>query len=1073
MKPLKKRAPRRQFAVAGLVLCFAAVLLSSSLSASGSAGWNHTPNRLSVRKSAGGVQHSELQIRLASTRYAEFREGLAALANADESGALDAWRTALSNPDPQLQREAWNQYRAVQAELTRKQFVPQIARINAPAREVQRLAELNGLEVTIWATVNTQTIAAAPPYLIERLRAAGIDTAVIYDSAAEWQSARAKGDPLARSITPAYQLPAAVSQMRIAVVNLAQRTAASPGYTDWLGDREDIVMRDGSRIAYLDVFQSDGSVASINAHIAERYTRRGYQLSGFYTLGDFADIAPQLFPGKNFDAGRRAKNTAAGEIGVAASGKFHGYEDTLAEFKSLETSHQDLARYSRLGTSFEGREIFALKISKDVGIDDASKPDVLITGCHHAREWISVESPVYIANQLLSGYATDDAIKFLVDHLQIWIVPIVNPDGLAYTQSAPNGQVDPVRLWRKNRRPISIGTCSQSVGVDLNRNYGYQWRLRDDAACSDPCSAADRSCLNDDIGGSDDPRSEIYRGSQPESELEVKAIKSLVDDPNRHFRAQIDFHNYSQLILYPWGYAPFGTDDANTLSKLATRMSDALFDIDRVRYRAEQAVDLYSLTGSSIDYAYGVNRVPAPFVVEMRPDCCDFTVPESEIPLINRENWSGARSLLNWASGPPILEAVKAYTPGPDGGFSKLVYSARWSGSPDDPGKHRRLVVDTRFPGIDPGRLQVRLQFSRPMNTSLSPRATLGRDGRLDEVTLAAVAENEGWQRTVYADDTWVGETVVIEDSNLTSPWQLAVSATDTLSFMLDALPETMATYQAGISHWQNYEDSSGSGFDGGVDVQHSIGPGVRSDYPNVLIASPNGGERLTGGDTYTVVWTAPNAPGSSQTLSLSTDGGASFGPLAQNIPSDAQRYEIPIPRVATTRGRIRLLAVDPGSHNLLFAASQADFSIGLNVGSNVDISFVSSERVDLNWSDTSTDNPPNTASGGSRLTINLRITNRGNTAILNPFLRVAELSRNKLLTRDPKSRWAEGARQSIDAGTDNVLSPGETAEARLALGLVNFKKFFFSVELYGVPSNGTIIPASAVTIWTGKPKTR
>jgi carboxypeptidase T len=1012
-----------------------------------------------------------LKIHLASTHLPEFQDSLTALSRLDEMGALDVWRIALNNPAPPLRREAWYKYREVQSELSRKQFVPQIARIDAPADEVLRLANSSGLDVTIWSANDTQTVAAAPPYLIARLRNAGIGINIIYNSVAAWQRARANGDAAAQAITPQYQSSGdKESQIRIAVIDLAERGAAATGYSDWFGDREDILMRDGSRLAYMDIFPSDGSLASINAHIAERYTRRGYKLQGFYTPEEFADRAPRLFWGKSFEAGRRGKTAPAGGVSIAlANGKFHSYEETLAEFKSLAAAHPELARYSKLGSSFEGREIFALKISKDASVDDVSKPDVLITGLHHAREWISVESPVYFANRLVSGYATDDSVRYLVDHLQIWIVPIVNPDGLTYTQNSPNDQMDPVRLWRKNRRPISSASCPSAVGVDLNRNYNYQWRLQEDAPCPDYCS--DRSCVNDDIGASDDPTNDIYRGPQPESEPEVKAIKSLVDDPNRHFRAQLDYHNFSQLILYPWGYATFGTDDQDTLSRLAQQMSDAVFSVDRKRYRAEQAVDLYSLTGSSIDYAYGVNHVPAPFVVEMRPACCDFSVSDSQIPAVNQETWAGAQGLLNWAAGPPILESVKAYTPGPDGAFSKLVYSARWTSSSDDP-SHRQMIVDARFPGIDPGRLQVRLQFSRPMDTSLALRATLGRDTQLDEVMLSAISGNEGWQRTVYANDTWVGETVLIDDGNLTSSWRLAISATDPFGLKLDAVPATIASYTAGVSHWANYEESTGAGNDGGVDTRHTIGPGVRGDYPSILVASPGGGERLAGGDDYIITWTAPNAPGFTQSLSLSTDGGVSFAPLAENIASDAQRYRVTMPRVATDRGRILLLATEPVSRNFMVAVSQADFSIGLNVGSNVDISFVSSEKVDLNWSDMSSDEPPITANGASRLIVNLRIANRGNTPIVNPFLRVAEMNRHVILTRDPKSRWTEGARLNIDAGSDNTLSPGETVDARLVVGLVNPKKFFLSVEIYGVPGE-PITPANAVTVWTGKPKTR
>lgn len=1067
---MKTSGSHRKVIVAGILLASALLLVSwtptSRVSARSGRFLKHS-NPIDAQRT---VRHAKLQSWLESTDSSEFLSSLAALSGMDEPGILDVWQTALNNSDARLRREAWRKYGEVQAEISRKQYVPQIARINAPPEKVTAIARDDGYDITIWTSSENQSVVAAPPYLIERLRNEGITSRILYNSVSDWQKARSTGDIVAQAITPKYQTDSgATSQIRIAVINLAARTSAAAGYSDWLGDREDILMQDGTRLAYLDIFQSDGSDASITNHIAERYTRRGFKLEGFYAPEEFADRAPQLFPGKSFDAGRRSKSAQNGGVSLAlANGKFHSYEQTMSEFRALATAHPDLAAYSKLGTSYEGRDIFALKISKDASVDDISKPDVLITGLHHGREWISVESPVYFANRLLNGYATEDSLRYLVDHLQIWIVPIVNPDGLNYTQGSANDQMDTVRLWRKNRRPIDTSSCP-GVGVDLNRNYGYQWRLPGDSECPNYCN--DRSCLSDDIGGSDDTNSEIYRGPNAESEPEIKAIKALVDNPNRHFRAQLDYHNYSQLILYPWGYTPFESEDNNTLSGLAQRMSDALFSIDRKRYRPEQAVDLYSLTGSSIDYAYGVNHVPAPFVVEMRPDCCDFSVAEAQIPAVNQETWAGAQPLLNWAAGPPILEAVKAYTPAPDGSFSKLVYSARWISAPDSNGR-RQLTVDTRFPGIDPGRLQVRLQFSKPMNTSLAPVATLGRDSNLKEVTLSATRGDEGWQSTVYAYDTWVGETVLIDDGNLTSLWRLLVSASDLSALMLDASPVTVASYRAGDRQWSNYEDSAGSGNSGGADSIHTLGPGVPGDFPSILVASPDGGERLAGGDDYIISWTSPITPGFNQSLSLSTDGGFSFAPLAENIPYDAQRFRVTMPREATARGRIRLLATEPINHNFMAAVSMEDFSIGVNVGSNVDVNFVSSEKIDLNWVDMSTDEPPSTASGASRLIINLTVKNRGNIPITSPFLRVAEMNRHVMLTRDPKSTWTEGARFYINAGSDNILSPGETVDARLVVGLINAKKFFLSVNVYGVPDQ-PIVPASAADVWSGKPKTR
>lgn len=631
----------------GVVLALSAVLPASEsysqFAAAGKQSFSRTLGASSSQK-----QRSELQVQLASTRANEFRDALTVLDHLDEPGTLDVWRTALSNADPNLQREAWQRYQMVQAELNRKEYVPQIALIKASEAEVLRFAKSAGLEVSIWSASTGQTVAAAPTYLIESLQSAGVDTRVIYASVVDWQRARANGDAVAESITPQYQSASADSASQIGVAVIEETTPS--GQTDWLGDRENILMREGSLIAYLDIFPSDGSRRSIDSHLTKRYTGRGYKLIGFYTPKEFAVIASQFFPGKNFEAGRRAKHEPLGGVRMAlANGRFHSYEQTLAEFKALAMSYPALARYSKLGSSFEGRDIFALKISKDVAVDDTSKPDILITGLHHAREWISVESPVYVANQLLSAYSTDNSIKYLIDHLQVWIVPIVNPDGLNYSQGSPNDSADAVRLWRKNRRPVSIG-CASSVGVDLNRNYVYRWRLQGDTQCVDYCSP-NRNCINDDVGASDDPVSELYRGAHPESELEIKAIKSLVDDPNRRFRAQIDYHNYSQLILYPWGYTYSGTSDAPILASLGQQMSDAIFAVDGFRYQpAQGAVGLYIMTGSSTDYAYAVNHVPAPFVIEVRPGCCDFTVPESDIEVVNRENWAGVLPLLNWVA---------------------------------------------------------------------------------------------------------------------------------------------------------------------------------------------------------------------------------------------------------------------------------------------------------------------------------------------------------------------------------------------------------------------------------------
>src|SRR5919198_96191 len=86
-------------------------------------------------------RQTELATQLSSTRAPQFRSALKTLVELDEVGALDLWHSALNNADPKLKREAWDEYRSVQAELTRKQFVPEIARIDASSERIMRIAE--------------------------------------------------------------------------------------------------------------------------------------------------------------------------------------------------------------------------------------------------------------------------------------------------------------------------------------------------------------------------------------------------------------------------------------------------------------------------------------------------------------------------------------------------------------------------------------------------------------------------------------------------------------------------------------------------------------------------------------------------------------------------------------------------------------------------------------------------------------------------------------------------------------------------------------------------------------------
>src|SRR5215475_14589515 len=223
----------RKVIVAGILLAASALLLvswSPTARVSARSGkFLKRSNSIDVQRAA---RQAELQARLESTDLSEFQSSLGALSGMDEPGVLGVWQTALRNPDVRLRLEAWRKYGEVQAEISRKQYVPQIARIDAPSELVTALAKDGGYDITIWTSSDNQSVVAAPPYLIERIRNEGITSKILYNSVSDWQKARSTGDIIAQAITPKYQTDSgAASQIRIAVINLADRTSATPGYS--------------------------------------------------------------------------------------------------------------------------------------------------------------------------------------------------------------------------------------------------------------------------------------------------------------------------------------------------------------------------------------------------------------------------------------------------------------------------------------------------------------------------------------------------------------------------------------------------------------------------------------------------------------------------------------------------------------------------------------------------------------------------------------------------------------------------------------------------------------------------
>ena len=254
-------------------------------------------------------------------------------------------------------------------------------------------------------------------------------------------------------------------------------------------------------------------------------------------------------------------------------GDYHTVAEALTEMATYAAAHPDIAQLDTLGTSLEGWPIVGIKISDFVGVDE-EEPEALIVGCHHARELMSVELPLYVMRRLLDGASSDPVLGSLVADREIWIVPILNPDGHVYVEQHNGGQSG--NWWRKNRRPNADG----SIGVDLNRNYGHFWGF-------------------DDFGSSPIPSSETYRGTGPFSEPEVAALRDFM--AAREFTTSLSFHSYGSLVLYPWGYATLDTPDHSIFRTLGDSMAV------QNGYRAgnPKSNAIYLTNGGMDDWVYG------------------------------------------------------------------------------------------------------------------------------------------------------------------------------------------------------------------------------------------------------------------------------------------------------------------------------------------------------------------------------------------------------------------------------------------------------------------------------------
>lgn len=328
--------------------------------------------------------------------------------------------------------------------------------------------------------------------------------------------------------------------------------------------------------------------------------------------------------------------------GIPGFACYRTVEETYASARNLVSSNPQLAQWIDIGDSWEkangfgGYDIYVLKLTNPS--IPGPKPVFFNMSSVHAREYTPAELNTRFAEYLLGNYGVDADATWLLDHHEIHLILMANPDGRKFAEAGA--------LWRKSTNRNTCLSTPSRRGIDLNRNFPFRW-----------------GCCG---GSSVSECSQTYRGPNVQSEVETQAIieyvRSIFPDqrgPGMNDAAPanatglfIDTHSFSELVLWPWGFENVPAPNGAALTALGRKL--ARFN----SYTPQQSPELYIVDGSTTDFAYGELGVAA-YTFELGTtffqDCLAFEtqiLPDNLQALIYAAK--AARSPYTQGNGPDV-----------------------------------------------------------------------------------------------------------------------------------------------------------------------------------------------------------------------------------------------------------------------------------------------------------------------------------------------------------------------------------------------------------------------------------
>jgi len=310
------------------------------------------------------------------------------------------------------------------------------------------------------------------------------------------------------------------------------------------------------------------------------------------------------------EAQLRASRAAKGLEGAGIpTDRFLRYGEIYEYMLQLSKKYPELVTLESFGKTPENRDMYVVKISKANG---KAKRAVLVDAGIHAREWIAPAVATYLLSQLVENKQNEN----LLDGLDWYIVPVLNPDGYEYTHTSQ-------RLWRKNRSRKASSSCP---GVDMNRNFGFHWM--ENGASSNPCA-------------------ETFAGTEAFSEIESQNFRDYVLKENKDSRIKmyLTLHSYGWYILYPWGFTSALPSDEKELRSISVAANEAMKKSGSRGYTIGTSTNvLYAAAGGSDDWAKGVAKIEKSFTIELPGGgSYGFDIPASKIKVTAEQVFEGLK----------------------------------------------------------------------------------------------------------------------------------------------------------------------------------------------------------------------------------------------------------------------------------------------------------------------------------------------------------------------------------------------------------------------------------------------